>query len=234
MSEHPADDMIDPTPAVLFDIDGTLVDSNYLHIQAWSEALQHLDHPVDDWRIHRCIGMDSKKLLAELLGDQVDQLGEAAKAEHATRYAELAGRLRTFAGARDLLAAVAGRGLQVVLATSAPQDELRNLLKVLDADQWTAHITSAEDVETAKPEPGLLEVALDKAAVPPTLAVMIGDAVWDGEAASRAGIPFIGLRSGGNSRAELSDAGAVAVYDDAADLLAGLRDEAVADFFRVQ
>ena len=234
MSENSADNRSNPTPAVLFDIDGTLVDSNYLHIQAWSEALQHLGHPVDDWRIHRCIGMDSKKLLAELLGDGVERLGEAAKAEHATRYAELAGRLRTFAGARDLLAAVAGRGLQVVLATSAPEEELRNLLKVLDVDQWTAHITSAEDVETAKPEPRLLEVALDKAAVPPDLAVMIGDAVWDGQAATRAGIPFIGLRSGGISRAELVDAGAVAVYDDAADLLAGLDDDVVAGFFRMR
>jgi phosphoglycolate phosphatase-like HAD superfamily hydrolase len=129
---------------------------------------------------------------------------------------------------------VADRGLQVVLATSAPADELRNLLKVLDADQWTAHITSAEDVETAKPEPGLLEVALDKAAVPPHLAVMLGDAVWDGEAASRAKIPFIGLRSGGTSRADLTDAGAVAVYDDPADLLAGLDDGAVADLFRMR
>ncbi len=229
-----ADELSDPTPAVLFDIDGTLVDSNYLHIQAWSESLNHLGHPVDDWRIHRCIGMDSKKLLAELLGDRLDRLGDVAKQEHATRYAELAGRLRLLAGARDLLAAVADRGLQVVLATSAPADELRNLLKVLDADQWTAHITSAEDVETAKPEPGLLEVALDKAAVPPHRAVMVGDAVWDGEAASRAKIPFIGVRSGGVSEAELTEAGAVAVYDDAADLLAGLDDDAVANLFRMR
>ena len=169
-----------------------------------------------------------------MLGDRVDRLGEAAKAGHATRYAGLADRLRPLAGARDLLAAVAARGLQVVLATSAPEAELQNLLKVLDADRWTAHITSAEDVETAKPEPGLLEVALDKAAVPPDLAVMIGDAVWDGQAASRAGIAFIGLRSGGISAAELTDAGAVAVYDDAADLLAGLDDAKVADLFRMR
>src|ERR1700712_5200718 len=122
-------------PAVLFDIDGTLVDSNYLHVQAWSEVLGDLGHPVDDWRIHRSIGMDSKKLLAALLGENADRIGGQAKAGPQGRYAKLADRLRPFAGARDLLSTVSGRGLQVVLATSAPEEELRNLLQVLDADR---------------------------------------------------------------------------------------------------
>ena len=220
--------------AVLFDIDGTLVDSNYLHVQAWSEALDELGHPVDDWRIHRSIGMDSKKLLAALLGEHADQLGEEAKSGHQQRYAELAGRLRPFAGARDLLAAVAGRGVQVVLATSAPPDELRNLLEVLDAGNWTAHVTSGQDVDNAKPDPDIVHVALEKAAVAADLAVMVGDAVWDGQAAQRAGVTFVGLRSGGSSAAELRDAGAVAVYDDAAELLASLEDSPLGRLSRLK
>jgi HAD superfamily hydrolase (TIGR01549 family) len=218
-------------PAVLFDIDGTLADSNYLHVHAWSEALTELDRPVDSWRIHRAIGMDSKKLLAELLGDDADTVGESAKEGHSRKYAELSDQIRTFAGARDLLAAVAERDLQVVLATSAPEEELTRLLEVLDADQWTAHVTSAEDVESAKPDPDIIAVALEKAGVPADRAVMVGDAVWDGEAAARAGVAFVGLRSGGSSAAELQEAGAVAVYDDAQSLLAQLDSSPIADLW---
>jgi HAD superfamily hydrolase (TIGR01549 family) len=222
----------DARPAVLFDIDGTLADSNYLHVHAWSEALVELDHPVDSWRIHRAIGMDSKKLLAALLGDAADRIGESAREGHSRKYAELSDQIRTFAGARDLLAAVAGHDLQVVLATSAPQDELSRLLEVLDADQWTAHVTSAEDVESAKPDPDILDVALRKAGVPASRAVMVGDAIWDGEAAARAEVAFIGLLSGGSSAADLREAGAVAVYDDASSLLAELVSSPIAELWK--
>jgi HAD superfamily hydrolase (TIGR01549 family) len=223
--------MNEPAPAVLFDIDGTLVDSNYLHVEAWSEGLAALGHPVDDWRIHRAIGMDSAKLLDAILGQDAGRVGDKAKTAHAERYAKLAGRLRPFGGARDLLAAVAGRGLQVVLATSAPQDELRNLLAVLDASAWITHVTSGDDVGTAKPDPDILQVALEKAQVAGDRAVMVGDTVWDGEAARRAGIAFVGVRSGGISAAELNDAGAVAIYDDLAALFADLDGSPLSQLF---
>lgn len=206
-------------PAVLFDIDGTLVDSNYLHVQAWAEAFEAVGHPVEAARIHRAIGMDSAKLLDALLGSEVQRYGESAKASHADRYQHLSGRLRLFGRARDLLKAVSTRGFQVVLATSAPQQELTHLLTVLDADEWTDKVTSAEDVETAKPEPEVITVALQKAGVSADRAVMVGDTVWDGEAAGRAGVLFIGVRSGGIGEPELRAAGAVAVYDDVAGLL---------------
>ena len=208
--------------AVLFDIDGTLIDSNYLQVQAWSEALDQLGQPVDDARIHRVIALDSAALLHTLLGERDQKLGGRAKELHTAAYEKLAGRLRPFASAQQLLAAVAARGVAVVLATSAPENELKLLLEALDAQQHITAVTSAQDAETAKPDPGILQAALKAAGVAASDAVMVGDTVWDGRAAAAAGTAFIGLRSGGISTTELRDAGAVAVYDDPADLLAQL------------
>ena len=207
---------------MLFDIDGTLIDSNYLQVQAWSEAFDQLGQPVDDALIHRVIALDSAALLQTLLGDRTDELGEQAKQLHTAAYEKLAGRLRPFTAARDLLAAVGDRGVAVVLATSAPENELKLLREALDAEDYLTAVTSAEDAETAKPHPGILQAALEKSDVAARDAVMVGDTVWDGQAAAAAGITFIGMRSGGISAAELRDAGAVAVYDDPADLLAQL------------
>jgi HAD superfamily hydrolase (TIGR01549 family) len=198
---------------VLFDIDGTLVDSNYLHVDAWSRAFADVGHPVETWRIHRAIGMDSAKLLEALLGDDADDLGDEAKEAHSRYYTEQTKRLRRLEGAKELLSAVKEKGLTVVLATSAPQEELELLLQVLDSDDLIDEVTSSEDVGTAKPEPDLIEVALKKAGVSADQAVMVGDAVYDIEAAGRAGVIGIGVRSGGFGVAELETAGAVVVYD---------------------
>jgi HAD superfamily hydrolase (TIGR01549 family) len=208
--------------AVLFDIDGTLVDSNYLHIDAWDRAFTAVGHPVDVWRIHRGIGMDSVMLLERLLGDAADTVGDSAKEKHSTFYQDSTDRLRAIGGAKELLAELSRRGLRVVLATSAPEQELEILLEVLDVDESILAVTSADDVGTAKPEPDLIDVALDKASVTADQAVMVGDSVWDIEAAQRAGVKSIGLLSGGFGRDELITAGAAAVYDDVADLLAQL------------
>ena len=215
-TNRPGDDA-DQT-AVLFDIDGTLVDSNYLHIDAWDRAFASVGHPVDVWRIHRAIGMDSSKLLERLLGDAASEAGDAAKDEHSRLYMQTVDRLRAIAGARDLLHDLSGRGFRVVLATSAPQDELDILLSVLDLGDAVDAVTSSEDVGTAKPDPDIIGVALDKAGVPAERAVMVGDSVWDIAAAERAGVRSIGLLSGGFGRGELLDAGAAQVYDDVADL----------------
>ncbi|MEF2976566.1 HAD family hydrolase [Subtercola sp. YIM 133946] len=214
--------------AVLFDIDGTLVDSNYLHVHAWSLALADLGHPVDDWRIHAGIGMDSSKLLDALLGNEKDRLGEKASDGHSERYSSLADELRPFQDARALLQAVAARGVRVVLATSAPEDELKKLRAALDSEDALYAVTSADDVETAKPEPDVVTVALQKAGVEPGSAIMVGDTVWDIEAASKAGVRCIAVKSGGIGAAELRDAGAIEVYDDVAALLAALDSSAIA------
>ncbi|MBZ4486851.1 HAD family hydrolase [Microbacterium sp. cx-55] len=215
-------DSPDIRTAVLFDIDGTLVDSNYLHIEAWHHAFAAVGHPVDAWRIHRSIGMDSGMLLDALLGDAAESVGDAAKQKHAEFYENLADRLRPIEGARALLSALADRGHGVVLATSAPESELETLLEVLDVGPDVDAVTSSEDVGTAKPDPDIIEVALKKACVPADRGILVGDAVWDVKAALRAGVQTIGVRSGGYSAAELRDAGAIAVYDDVADLLAHL------------
>lgn len=213
-------DMPTSLPAVLFDIDGTLVDSNYIHVAAWSRALEKLEVPVDSWRIHRAIGMDSQKLLESLLKDRAEELGERASSLHSKYYSKASRSLRPFESARELVARAAASGLQVVLATSAPEDELERLRAVLKIDEQVATVTSAGDVEEAKPAPDIVAVALERAGVTPDRAMMIGDSIWDVEAAARAGVRCIALRSGGTEGAELAEAGAIAVYDDPADLLA--------------
>ncbi|GGF40295.1 HAD family hydrolase [Subtercola lobariae] len=217
---------------MLFDIDGTLVDSNYLHVHAWSLALADLSHPVDDWRIHAGIGLDSAKLLDALLGDEVDRLGDKASDGHSERYASLATELRPFAHARELLFAVADRGVRVVLATSAPEDELKKLRAALDSEDALHAVTSADDVETAKPEPDVITVALEKAGVAADRALMVGDTVWDVAASALAGVRCIGVKSGGIGADELRDAGAIAVYDDVAALLDALDSSPIADLWQ--
>lgn len=211
-----------PTTAVLFDIDGTLADSNYAHIDAWWRAFRAAGESVDAWRIHRAIGMDSSKLLESLLPDASEETRDTAKQFHTAFYSEHMPQLRLLPGARDLLEAVAGRGHAVVLATSAPQNELDRLLELLDAEEWIAAVTSSEDVEQAKPDPGIIEVALQKAGVDADHAVMVGDAMWDVESAERVGVTCIGVMTGGIGGDELRGAGAAAVYDDAAALLEDL------------
>ncbi|GAB3605202.1 HAD family hydrolase [Conyzicola nivalis] len=218
-----------PRPlAVLFDIDGTLVDSNYLHIDSWDRAFASVGHPVDIWRIHRSIGMDSGKLLEALLGDAAEAVGEAAKDEHTRLYMQTTDRLRTIGGARELLAELARRSHAVVLATSAPESELEILLGVLEVDDSVKAVTSSEDVGTAKPEPDIIETALDKAEVSADAAVMVGDSVWDIVAAKRAGVMSIGVLSGGFGREELLSAGATVVYEDVAELLERLDESPLA------
>lgn len=205
--------------AVLFDVDGTLIDSNYLHVEAWARAFDDVGAHVSSWRVHRAIGLDSAKLLDALLGDRASELGDRAKDLHSQYYKEFVDRLRPLDGAQDLLRELHSRGLRIVLATSAPEDELALLTQALDVNDAIDATTNADDVETAKPDPSIVEIALDKAGVSAEDAVFVGDSVWDCIAASRAGVRTIGLLCGGFSSAELLAAGAVAVYDDPAALL---------------
>ena len=166
-------------PAVLFDIDGTLLDSNYLHVHAWCRAFSEVGIGVESWRIHRSIGMDGARLLESLTGDAGDDVRQRAKDLHLQYLKESSPLLRRLPGARALLERVRTLGLQVVLASSASEDELSMSRAVLDSEDLISAATSSEDVDVAKPEPTLIGVALDRAGVDAARAVYVGDAVWD-------------------------------------------------------
>lgn len=219
-------------PAVLFDIDGTLVDSNYLHVHAWARAFHDIGIAADSWRIHRSIGMDGSTLVKTLSGDADDDTKERLKDLHSRYYKELTPLLRVLPGAREVLDRVASMGLQVVLATSAPDDELSILREVLDRDDLVSEMTSSADVDTAKPQPDIIRVALDRAGVTADRAVFVGDSVWDTEACRRAGVTSIGVLSGGMSREELTAGGARMVLEDARQLTEQIGDTPIADLLR--
>jgi HAD superfamily hydrolase (TIGR01509 family) len=218
----------DKPAAVLFDVDGTLVDSNYLHVHAWQRAFMTEDVAVEAWRIHRCIGMDGSALVKTLSEDAAEDVSNRLKEGHSRYYRQTVSMLRPLPGARELLHRVADSGLQVVLATSAPEDELATLREVLECDDVVSEVTSSGDVDTAKPKPDIVQVALGRAGVTADRAVFIGDAVWDAEAARRAGVTCIGVLSGGVSRSELVSAGAVEVFENAAQLLDHLDETPIA------
>jgi HAD superfamily hydrolase (TIGR01509 family) len=213
--------MSDSVSAVLFDVDGTLVDTNYLNVVAWWEAFAEAGHDVQMAKIHRAIGMGSDQLLGELLPADRDQAADDdIAAAHAALYSVYWSRLRPLPGAARLLRACHEHGLRVVLASSAGPRELNVLRAALDADESIDAATSAGDVDASKPAPDLVQVGLQKAGTGPDGAVFVGDAVWDAQACKRAGVTCVGLLSGGTSEAELRDAGAVRVYPDPAELLA--------------
>ena len=213
---------------VVLDIDGTLLDSNYHHTLAWSRAIAaYADRHVPAAVIHRAIGMGGDRLVAAVAGDDLEERhGDDIRERWEREYDAIIEDTRLFEGARELLAAIGDAGPKVVLASSGIPKHADHALELLHADEHSDAWTTSEDAEESKPDPELVAEALDKVAG--TSAVMIGDAVWDVEAADRAGLPTIGLLTGGYSRQELLDAGAVAVYDDPADLLEHL-DEALAE-----
>ncbi|MDT5098857.1 MAG: hypothetical protein QOC76_2594 [Mycobacterium sp.] len=216
------------SPAVLFDMDGTLVDSNYLHVHAWTRAFHDVGIAVESWRIHRSIGMDGARLLQTLSGDADDDTQKRAKDLHLRYLREAAPLLRRLPGARELLERVRSLDLQIVLATSSSEEELALTRPVLDCEDLLTAATSSKDVDVAKPEPTIIKVALQRAGADAGDAVYVGDAVWDIVACDRAGVRAIGLLSGGVSRDELENAGAEAVFENPRQLADHLDDTCIA------
>ncbi|MFF5569126.1 HAD family hydrolase [Streptomyces sp. NPDC012623] len=209
--------------AALFDVDGTLVDSNHLHVVTWWEALRQAGRTVPMADIHRAIGLGSADLLAHLLGDDRDSGQDAAiDAAHTTLYATYFDRLRAFDGAADLLRTLAGDGWRNVLATSAGEAELAAMRRAIDADDALTAEARGDEVDAGKPAPDPVEEALRRAGVSARDAVFVGDSVWDMEAASKAGVRAVGVLSGGLSRPALEAAGADVVYKDVEEVLADL------------
>ena len=209
---------------VLFDVDGTLVDTNYLHTLAWWQAFRRFDHDVPMAAIHRTIGMGGTTLIEHLIGtDRNTDQDEGLQDTHGALFSAQWPSLRAFDGARDLLQHCADAGLAVVLATSASNEELAVLKKVIDADGALTGATTATDTGVSKPSPDILEAALGVADLKAGEAVFVGDAVWDVIAANKLGIPTIAVTTGGTSEAELRDAGAAYVFENVRDLLNAVR-----------
>jgi HAD superfamily hydrolase (TIGR01509 family) len=205
------------SPAAILDIDGTLVDTNFHHAIAWYRAFRQHEIVLPIWRIHRHIGMGGDQMIAALCGDDTEEeKGDDIRDAEKVLYSELIGEVEPLRGARELIVDLKDRGHPVVLASSAKEDEVDHYLDLLDARELADDWTTSADVESTKPEPDLVKAAMEKAGTGE--AVMVGDTTWDVEAAARAGIPAVTVRTGGFSAAELRDAGAVEVFDSIEEL----------------
>ena len=208
-------------PAALLDVDGTLVDSTYHHTIAWARALRQRDLVVPLWRVHRHIGMGGDQLVGAVCGERVErELGDDLRELHSQRFKELIDEVLPFTGARELLQELARRGHTIVLASSAKAEECEHYIDLMDARELISDWTTSADVERTKPEPDIVQAALEKAGGGD--GVMIGDAPYDSQAAGQLGLPTIGMLTGGFSEAELRDAGASVVFASLEDLREGL------------
>ena len=211
--------------AAVFDVDGTLVDTNHLHVATWWEAFRQAGHDVPMHAIHRAVGLGSEDLVAHLIGEhRAEREADALSSAHKALYGQYFDRLPALRDAGRLLRRLDHEGWAVVLATSAGGAELSALRRAIGADDAITATASADDVSEGKPAPEPVEHALELAGVPPERALFVGDTVWDMKAGSRAGVCCVGVLCGGIPRADLVEAGAEAVYDDPAQLLASLTD----------
>ena len=196
----------------IFDVDGTLVDTNYQHAVAWFRALRRYDITRPLWRIHRGIGMGGDLFVSAVGGREVEEAhGDDLRQAWAEEFDELIGEIQPFEGAHELLAEVKKRGFRLVLASSGKTEHVEAFLDLIDgkslADAWT----TSDDVQQSKPEPDLVSAALGK--VEGASGIMVGDSIYDAQAAAKLNIPTLGVRTGGFSVGELQEAGVLQVFD---------------------
>jgi HAD superfamily hydrolase (TIGR01509 family) len=203
---------------VVLDVDGTLMDTNYLHTEAWARAFEEVGHRVPRARLHKQIGKGSNLLIREFVEDE--ETGEKIDELHSELYAELQEYGHPLPGAKELISSLRERGYDVWFVTSAKDEELEHHMDELEAEGRISDVVNSSAVENPKPAPDIFELALQRAGASPDGTVAVGDAVWDVEAADGAGIRTVAVLTGGAfSRQELKEAGAVAVYEDCAALL---------------
>lgn len=204
---------------VILDVDGTLIDSNDAHTKAWIEAMAKNGYKVPFDKVRPLIGMGGDKVLPETIGVQKEseegkRISQWRKEIFKERY--LPG-LHAFPGAKELLEEMRKRGLKLTVASSADKDELQPMLELVGAADLIEEETSSKDAKKSKPDPDVMEVTLKRAGLPPDRMLMIGDTVYDIEAAQKVHVDMIAFRSGGWRDSDL--AGAIAIYDDPEDLL---------------
>ena len=221
--------MPDTVIAVL-DVDGTLIDSNYQHALAWYRALRSTGETYPVWQLHRLVGMGGDQFVRALGGDDLERrVGDRAREAQGKEIDTVLDEMSPLPGAHELLVAIRERGHRLVLASSGEQRHVEVYLDKLDARDLVDAWTTSSDVESSKPAPDLLHVALEKLGAPPDApSVMVGDSVWDIVAAKEAGMPAIAVRSGGFGNDELEEAGAIAIYDTPGDLAKALPDTPLA------
>ncbi len=216
-------------PGVLFDLDGTLVDTNYLHTLAWARAFEDAGEWVPMNAIHRLVGMGGDQLVPELLGHSSPEAVEARSAH----YQDLFHDARAFPGGSELVHELHHRGLATVLATSSPAEELDAAMDLLSVRDVLDGVTTADDVEHSKPAPEVFCKAMEASGLDSSRTVAVGDSVWDVKAARAAGIACIGVESGGFSQHELSEAGALQVFRDVEEILQQLNATPLAQLVRI-
>ena len=203
--------MANPTPSVLLDLDGTLVDSVFLHVVTWHRALKDAGHHVPSWRIHEGIGMGGDRLVPWLLGRHVEEIDDLKDA-HMKLFLDTAEELVPTPGAHDLLDDLRRREVPFIVATSAGGETAEALLAALDNPE--VDVFNADSVGSPKPAPDLLAAALEELGTSADDATLVGDSPWDAEAADRIGVRMLAVRCGGFGDGRLLDAGATAVVDD--------------------
>jgi HAD superfamily hydrolase (TIGR01549 family) len=212
-------------PAILFDLDGTLLDTVYQHVTAWSAALKSEGIILPNWKIHRRIGMSGKALVQQLLrelGTARRDIGSLEK-KHDTQFVKASRNVELLPGARELLAFLTRRGIRWAIATTGNKKQTMRLLKNLDIPPSVPLITG-DDVARAKPSPDIFVLAAERVGVPISDCIVTGDSVWDILAAGRKSALGVGILSGGYSQEELERAGAFRVYADPADMLMHIED----------
>ena len=217
--------------AVIFDLDGTLVDTNDAHVQAWYSAFRDLGYDVPRSRIVREIGKGGDKLVPSILGEEGEARDrEALRAAHGVHFLTIAQKekFRVFPGTEALIGELRRRGIPTAVATSSKKEQLDAVAASsgLDVTPLVDAVVTGSDASESKPAPDLVHAALAKLGSDPRRSVMVGDTPYDGQACARAGVPFLGLLCGGRPPELLIEAGARGLYADPADLLIQL-DEAL-------
>ena len=207
-----------PPTALVLDVDGTLLDTVYLHVIAWWEAFMDGGYQVSSFDIHRAIGRGSEDLVQTLVGKEDDAVVEA----HARNWAPLRDKCIPFHQVPELIRTCVDRGMKVVYCTSGAPEDIEDFRSKIGCDDVISGVVNSSDVEQSKPAPDIVRAALEEVGVEPENAVMLGDTVYDVRAANAAGVACIGLMCGGIGERELQEAGAVAVYGNPSDLLQDL------------